>query len=68
MDSFDEGYSASSARAGRRRALSERRVRRQTETGGKNASVVLADADVEPAAPGFRFDTRLKTAAVRFAW
>ena len=51
-----------------RRALSERRVRRQTETGGKNASVVLADADVEPAAPGFRFNTRLKTAAVRFAW
>ena len=51
-----------------RRALSERRVRLQTETGGKNASVVLADADVEPAAPGLRFNTRLKTAAVGFAW
>jgi aldehyde dehydrogenase (NAD+) len=33
-----------------RRALSERNVRLQTETGGKNASVVLADADLELAA------------------
>lgn len=33
-----------------RRALSERNVRLQAETGGKNASVVLADADLELAA------------------
>jgi alpha-ketoglutaric semialdehyde dehydrogenase len=33
-----------------RRALSGRNVRLQTETGGKNASVVLADADLELAA------------------
>ena len=33
-----------------RRALAERNVRLQTETGGKNASVVLADADLELAA------------------
>jgi alpha-ketoglutaric semialdehyde dehydrogenase len=33
-----------------RRWLAERNVRLQTETGGKNASVVLADADLELAA------------------
>jgi aldehyde dehydrogenase (NAD+) len=33
-----------------RRALAERNVRLQTETGGKNASVVLADADLNLAA------------------
>src|SRR5215469_16869898 len=33
-----------------RRALADRNVRLQTETGGKNASVVLADADLELAA------------------
>ena len=33
-----------------RRALSDRNVRLQTEMGGKNASVVLADADLELAA------------------
>ncbi len=33
-----------------RHALAERNVRLQTETGGKNASVVLADADLELAA------------------
>jgi aldehyde dehydrogenase (NAD+) len=33
-----------------RRALSDRNVRLQTETGGKNASVVLADADLDLAA------------------
>jgi len=33
-----------------RRALSTRNVRLQTETGGKNASVVLADADLDLAA------------------
>lgn len=33
-----------------RRALAGRNVRLQTETGGKNASVVLADADLELAA------------------
>jgi aldehyde dehydrogenase (NAD+) len=33
-----------------RRALSGRNVRLQTETGGKNASVVLADADLDLAA------------------
>jgi len=33
-----------------RRALAERNVRLQTETGGKNASVVLADADLDLAA------------------
>jgi alpha-ketoglutaric semialdehyde dehydrogenase len=33
-----------------RRSLADRNVRLQTETGGKNASVVLADADVELAA------------------
>jgi aldehyde dehydrogenase (NAD+) len=33
-----------------RRALSDRNVRLQTETGGKNASAVLADADLELAA------------------
>lgn len=35
---------------GLRRVLSERNVRLQTEMGGKNASVVLADADLELAA------------------
>ena|SRR5271165_6392950 len=33
-----------------RRTLADRNVRLQTETGGKNASVVLADADLELAA------------------
>jgi alpha-ketoglutaric semialdehyde dehydrogenase len=33
-----------------RRALADRNVRLQTETGGKNASVVLADADLDLAA------------------
>jgi aldehyde dehydrogenase (NAD+) len=33
-----------------RRVLSDRNIRLQTETGGKNASVVLADADLELAA------------------
>jgi acyl-CoA reductase-like NAD-dependent aldehyde dehydrogenase len=33
-----------------RRALADRNVRLQTETGGKNASVVLSDADTELAA------------------
>jgi acyl-CoA reductase-like NAD-dependent aldehyde dehydrogenase len=35
---------------GLRRALSDRNVRLETEMGGKNASVVLADADLELAA------------------
>jgi len=92
-----------------RQALSETNVRLQTELGGKNASVVLADADLsrahefidraetgqvavnlptsgwdvhhpfggfresgsafkEQGAPGLRFYTRIKTAAVRYAW
>jgi len=92
-----------------RQALSETNVRLQTEPGGKNASVVLADADLsrahefidraetgqvavnlptsgwdvhhpfggfresgsafkEQGAPGLRFYTRIKTAAVRYAW
>jgi len=42
------GSTATGARL--RQALSARNVRLQTETGGKNASVVLADADLELAA------------------
>jgi alpha-ketoglutaric semialdehyde dehydrogenase len=101
-----------------RRALAARNVRLQAELGGKNVSVILADADLdlafglsaavfttsltaanrfielavnlptagwdvhhpfggfhesgsafkEQGAPGLRFYTRIKTAAVRFAW
>jgi len=46
-----------------RRQLAGRNVRLQAELGGKNVSVVL-----EQGSPGLRFYTRVKTAAVRFAW
>ena len=51
-----------------RRALSERRSGGKPRPAASNASVVLADSDLEQGAPGLRFNTRLKTAAVRFAW